>query len=228
MRINHKKQQSTYTLKYKHKNHTKMEIFGKPKTRYGNVWAFTSRMIRYGIRNHLDVVYISHKSKRIPQIQEMWDCFDNHGIRLEVTSKRITTKKKYGVGDHQELYIRTRTQWKQKKYNRVCYQFDSDSSRTGKFFKGNYQIIIDKIHQNGVEVVSLGLPFTLQECIDIAANSDVFMGICSGMSHMCHSVGVPMLLQSWSSLQLFHPNKIYNTFEDEKNLIRILTTMGLV
>lgn len=45
------------------------------------------------------------------------------------------------------------------------------------------------------------------------SKSDVFIGICSGMSHIAHSVGVPTILYEWEQLEECHPNKLYLSFK---------------
>jgi len=88
-------------------------IFGRPKVKFGNVWAFTSRMILHGINNNLDTVYLSSESKRVDKIVEMWDCFDNKNIKLKIVDEKYTTNKKYGVPEHKEEYVQTKTRWKE-------------------------------------------------------------------------------------------------------------------
>lgn len=47
---------------------------------------------------------------------------------------------------------------------------------------------------DGYEVVALGGHQSLEQMIYLAAGAQMFMGVDSGPSHICHSVGLPMFL----------------------------------
>ena len=49
---------------------------------------------------------------------------------------------------------------------------------------------------HGLETTTLGKHLSERECVYIAADNALFVGVDSGMSHLCHSVGVP--ISFWS------------------------------
>jgi hypothetical protein len=70
------------------------------------------------------------------------------------------------------------------------------------------QLFRERSRAAGYEVVELGLPRSIEENIAIAARCEAFVGVCSGMSHLCHSVGVPVHLvrnkQRAETLERYH------------------------
>jgi hypothetical protein len=46
----------------------------------------------------------------------------------------------------------------------------------------------------GFEMVPLGRHLSLRQCAEVAAESDLFFGVDSGMMQLCYSVGVPVFL----------------------------------
>src|SRR5262249_11725273 len=59
----------------------------------------------------------------------------------------------------------------------------------------------------------------------ILSQSELFVGIDSGMSHVAHSVGVPVFLKAYAELPLCHPNKAYVAFRDGQDLKRKLSEL---
>ena len=197
-------------------------IFGRPKIRFGNVWAFTSRMVLYGIENNLNEVYLSSRSRKVDKIKEMWGCFDTNNIELKIVDEEITTGSRYGVPEHNGPYAKTKKQWKEGKYKKICYQLKTDSKKKEKAFKGDIDNFIKRIDDLGIETFSLGLPLSISDNIKIASECDMFIGICSGMTHVCYSVGIPVYIQNWKKLKHYHPGKKYITFENEENIFKII------
>lgn len=64
------------------------------------------------------------------------------------------------------------------------------------------------------------------QCAEIAATSDVFIGMDSGMSHLCHSVGIPMLLLNWMAIDRFHPKKTFFRFSAVAEAIKIAESLA--
>jgi hypothetical protein len=46
----------------------------------------------------------------------------------------------------------------------------------------------------GFELVRLGEPLSVRECVEAAAESDLFFGVDSGMLQLCYAIGVPAFL----------------------------------
>jgi hypothetical protein len=51
----------------------------------------------------------------------------------------------------------------------------------------------------GWELVRLGPPLSVRECVAAAAASDLFIGVDSGMAQLCYAVGVPVFLLGYGS-----------------------------
>lgn len=64
------------------------------------------------------------------------------------------------------------------------------------------------ISEMGLTSVPVGGQFSLAECVMNMAESKCFIGIDSGMSHVAHSVGVPVvLIESKMDISGYHANK---------------------
>jgi len=101
----------------------------------------------------------------------------------------------------QSPYFPTKTRWDAYgRHKYVAVQFDGESAKELKNASPDEeQMIRDFVQQMcpGYSLVRLGKPLTVKECVEIAANSAFFVGVDSGMSHLCHSVGVPIFLMEY-------------------------------
>jgi len=74
-----------------------------------------------------------------------------------------------------------------------------------------------------VESVPVGGHLTLEQCISEMAASKFFIGIDSGMSHLAHSVGVPVILvQSSFDFSKFHSGNEFTSISEVSELIPVL------
>jgi len=112
--------------------------------------------------------------------------------------------------DHCGQYFPTKISWKEGNYYKIAYQFDGRSSASAK----NPPIAdVEKLFKkfsHKFKFIRLGDHVSLEENVKLAANADIFIGSCSGMSHLCHSVRVPMyLLQYSTNIEKWHRNNPY-------------------
>ena len=167
-------------------------------------------IIYYGKANHLGDCWIRmckyiNLSKITKSIVRFIEPNDKHKEILpllepafiENISKRdVPDCDKLSNGRYLEncCYAKTRVVWSGGiKRNRICYQFDGRFSGRRKNPPENDLFkLVDFI--NGVDFVRLGGHLSLEKCVNIMANSDCFLGIDSGMSHIAHSVGVPTFI----------------------------------
>jgi len=113
-------------------------------------------------------------------------------------------------------YVNTKIQWKKRNYGRVCYQFDGRSSHQLKnLSKDDEKLFFDQNYN----ATRLGGHLSLKECVEVAATSDLFIGVCSGMSHLCHSVGVPVYLIGHKRLHDYHTNKTYIYYKSMREFV---------
>ena len=93
-------------------------------------------------------------------------------------------------------FYNTKNHWNYKvAHKNVCYQFDGLSAGSDKNPPAQEEkLLIRALEQSGFNPIKLGKNLSVKECIDAAVDSAFFVGVDSGMSHLCHSVGLPMFL----------------------------------
>jgi len=84
----------------------------------------------------------------------------------------------------------TKIDWKSGPWNRICYQYDGIS---GGHKKNPPEKDLAPLSNfiDGVEFLRLGKYMSLSENVKAMSESNCFVGIDSGFSHVSHSVGVP-------------------------------------
>lgn len=116
-------------------------------------------------------------------------------------------------------YFPTKIRWIPNKSNLIVYQLDSISF---KHYVTEEEILpILKSRFKDYEFIRLNKEKSLSECIDMASISSCYIGTSSGMSHVMHSVGVPMFLYSPKPLDIsrFHMRNIYSVSDSINNLL---------
>ena len=69
--------------------------------------------------------------------------------------------------------------------------------------------------------IRVGRPWSLKESVDVMLSCDLFFGICSGFSHVAHSLGIPtFLVQYKMPVHLWHGQKQYTLCTGTDDLIR--------
>lgn len=92
-------------------------------------------------------------------------------------------------------YWPTKVRWAPGRRFYGTYQFDGISSAKDKNpYREDEVDIVETIHDLGLSPLRLGKHLSLWECATALSNSGCFVGCDSGMSHLAHSVGVPMYL----------------------------------
>lgn len=97
----------------------------------------------------------------------------------------------------------------------ITYQFKSPKGKTDKQLKtGQEEIILLKLKEMGYTTIELGANNSEEQNLTYAATCKFFVGICSGMSHLCHSIGTPVHLihndMSLYNIKKFHKNYLVN------------------
>ncbi len=87
-------------------------------------------------------------------------------------------------------YVHFKETWKPGKRYRMCHQFYGTSLWRRQNFKKSEAIDL-YLSLPTIDKVKLGLPRTLRESIGIMMQSDFFVGIDSGMTHLARCVGMP-------------------------------------
>jgi len=77
----------------------------------------------------------------------------------------------------------------------VSYQLDGRSSAHIKNAPASESVqLFNWADSAQVSMVRVGLPLSVKECADVIAQSTAFVGVCSGMSMLALSVGVPVFI----------------------------------
>jgi len=94
--------------------------------------------------------------------------------------------------------------WAHGLHRRLAYQLD------GRWAAGDKNPPPEDVQRllgwaPGFELVRFGEPLSVRECVEAAAESDLFFGVDSGMLQLCYAVGVPVFLIGYrmSHLVLF-------------------------
>ena len=192
---------------------------------FGDLWALTSYCCLLSQREG-QTVYLSKWSTKtmLDREQEIRDILrsldDSYTQNVVVTPERFTLSSRFSVRDHHDLYVPTKVRWTRNASRIISYQLETSTPhRPDRFCEP--RLIEDLSDQlPGYEFIELGKTqqSTLNEIIEILSQSEVFVGIDSGMSHVAHSVGVPVFLKDYAELKLCHPNKAYVAFRDEQDL----------
>lgn len=74
----------------------------------------------------------------------------------------------------------------------ICYQLDSRSKKDKQLQSGEKEKLIKAIESKGFKAIELGKMNSEKMNMTYASQCKLFVGICSGMSHLCHAVGCPV------------------------------------
>jgi ADP-heptose:LPS heptosyltransferase len=108
------------------------------------------------------------------------------------------------------VYQKTKVQWKFGPYKRICYQLDGARYRATQKTPPDVDRILNSIGYRNIKIekIKIGKPLSLSEIVQIVSKSDLFVGLDSGMSHLCYSTNIPMFLVEHNhKLSLAHKNK---------------------
>jgi 2-polyprenyl-3-methyl-5-hydroxy-6-metoxy-1,4-benzoquinol methylase len=200
-----------------------MFIYGKVKSHFGNLWAFASMLVHKS-RTSKETVFVSNKMIRAKVVKDILNVLDTTDASIEWVDEMYSEgQRKYGTRRHKYDYVNTKVRWKNKRHNRICYQLHTDTKGRDEKKIDNAEIeeILSKMP---FECVKLGHPLSMEEDIKIASESDLFIGIDSGMAHLCHSVGVPVFLKDWRLLRRCHPKKEYVPFDSVDDIVSKVNT----
>lgn len=163
--------------------------YGTCGTHLGDCWFCVSYCITHNAKN---ISRYSHRKSDVSRkISEIIPLFGDNGLTIvnNAPSENVHFRT------HRHQYARTIIQWKHAYYGRVCYQIDGKSHSSKKNVpKYESEEILRWFKRHGIECTRIGGGMSLKKCVEIAATSDAFFGVESGMSHLCHSVGVPIFI----------------------------------
>lgn len=163
-----------------------------------------------------------------PLLDEIVDALDIGRAHVALLDVPGNVMLRYGCEDYRGEYLPTKRRWRPAKYNRICYQLTNNQlpeNNSRCLRKPFYDHLMEWIGSFPGEKVRIGLPMSVKQCVDAAATSDLFIGMDSGMSHLCHSVGLPMFLCDWPALDRHHPDKRFIRFSSYDEAVAKMTAL---
>ena len=117
-------------------------------------------------------------------------------------------------------YLNAVKRWAPQQTKKICYQLDGISNANmkqppNKDLKRLMTFLPD------YKFIRIGKPRSLLESVDVMLGCDLFFGICSGFSHVAHSIGIPtFLVQYKMPITPWHGHKQYTLCVGTDDLIR--------
>ena len=232
------------------------KIYGlHPGAHFGDIWLSISSAILYSKKNK-ETIYLSryadyktHDRKNI--IIECLNVLDTTGAEIEILDdfqnqydeNTIHFPISRGAFLNEDSIVRTKIKHNPKDKNTISLQLASLFFYKEKNFyisrknsaQNEYRNIpyleLEKIFLNfisfpNLKLNSVGEHIGIENSINKIAESNIFIGIDSGMAHVASSVGIPVYLYDFKQsediyLDQFHKNKNikkFKTFEDILNI----------
>lgn len=182
----------------------------------GDNWYAINKLLRL----HNGEIKLSFYSRPEPsrsvncygRLKEILSVLDAPCKRIKITKEKPTNyKDNFFTLPWSLSYFNTKETYKYNKNNLICYQFD------GQFQKQRGGLPSEKLLrklfcslQDRYVFVYLGRPLPLKTVVHYLATCRCFLGTCSGISHVAHSVGTPTcLIQGDVDFKAYHENKKY-------------------
>ena len=137
------------------------------------------------------------RSSREGLVREIMEVLDVHEpLPLDVSKPidHVYVPERWPWHFHSQVRTKPRWQgWRQGRDRRIAYQLDGASNADTKNPTPAEQERLLRFAP-GYEMVRLGKHLSVRQCVEIAAGCDLFVGVDSGMMHLCYAVGVPVFL----------------------------------
>lgn len=157
-------------------------------------------------------------------IREMEAILDHHGsieVVRELAQRKIDSDSALG-----SQYLPIRGGWKGRRSKHVACQLGAGGSPQQNLGPHEGGRIAMALHQHGFTPVKLGKPSSIAESVEAMRECCMFVGIDSGMSHIAHSMGLPVHILkanvpvSW--IRWIHGNKAFNLHPTVQHFIDFL------
>jgi hypothetical protein len=91
------------------------------------------------------------------------------------------------------LFLPSKFKWAKNNSRKVAFQFGHRGLRDRQIQDPNDEkLIIDTLRKNNFEPIEVGGFLSNEQCAMLISQAQFFVGTCSGMSHLSHSVGTPV------------------------------------
>lgn len=178
---------------------TVTEVWNAPGHGFGDLWSAVHWLLRRSTKERTPQFiskYVGHEvgPDLSPRLLEMLSIIKiPEGASLSV-SEDVANSDMH-MDSFQERYFPTVITWKPNRSRVIAYQFDGVSSMHLKAASAEEQQALTTWAVNtGVALFRVGLPLTMAGNMRILSQAEAFVGIDSGMSHLAHSVGTPVML----------------------------------
>jgi hypothetical protein len=119
------------------------------------------------------------------------------GVFEEVKTDNVFRLPGGTKGGYREVYstlfLPAKTQWTFNQSKVVAVQFGKRGLADRRIQNPkDEERIVKALEDKGYTVKQIGGHLSNIECMELAASCQFFVGTCSGMSHLCHSVGTPV------------------------------------
>lgn len=209
----------------------------------GDNWYMLNKVLHFR-QNDEEPILISRfnrpeRNKRLdvmPRLRELLPLIDAPGIeRVQIVNARPKT---FGIGfmdtPWDEPYFPTKEVWKKQNADTktICYQFDGCNMKAKGGLPSRHFLneLFKQLHKRGYKLIYVGAPLPLAIIVRYLATCKCFLGMCSGITHLAHSVGTPRcLVQSGGhDITGHHSNKEYTLVENVDDMLKFVEDLDKV
>jgi hypothetical protein len=137
---------------------------------------------------------LADKSVLAREMSEVLDVAEPVAVVTDTPLDQVSSLRKYWPlhFPHTRTRIRWRG-WSAEPARRIAYQLDGQWAAE---LKNPPPRDLEHLltFAPGYEMVRVGKPFSVQQCVEVLAGCDLFFGVCSGMAQLAYDVGVPVFL----------------------------------
>ena len=166
---------------------------------FGDCWSVLNYFIHESVKKQeitrLSLWYTkgAGRVKRADKLTEMLPLLENSEM-IQLGEREPTEPKIHWTLGYEHPLIPTLIKWKENSSKKISYQFDAKSKTEARFpSKEIEDRVLASIKLMGYEAIRVGAGMTLEECAEAMADSELFLGLDSGMAWMAGSVGVPVI-----------------------------------
>jgi hypothetical protein len=237
------------------------KIYGlHPGAHFGDIWLSISSAILLSKKNK-EVIYISryadqHDRKSV--LQESLSVLDTADAKIEIVDDFqnqydettvnfpisrgaflnedpiVSTKIKYNPKDNYTIALQLASLF----FNKQKNVYTSRKNSAQNEYRNIPYLELEKIFLNfisfqNLKINSVGEHIGIENSINKIAESNIFIGIDSGMSHVASSVGIPVYLYDFKQnediyLDQFHKNKNIKKFKTFEDILNIFNEHGII
>jgi len=211
-----------------------MDIYAPPTRCLGDCWAFVNMLCDISIRSGKEVLSSTcacpregdafHKSMFVGgKLEEIMSVLDLGEARIKLVERGATVFTP-DVTCFKHPYRPTKTRWNGD--GKLIVHQLSNNQQPEQCIRcllpSRHDAIMDWISRR--KNARLGLPMSMKECVTLASKAAFFIGIDSGLSHLCHSVGVPVIIYDWPRINDFHNGKEFEKFSSPEEAILLMSS----